>query len=86
MVLDNRCAAGEKRFQELDPAQFKPRDDAGVNVSQSATWKRCHLCNQMTLVKLNGFFVTHNESQAADYPSQTHGRSGNPARVRRRQG
>ncbi len=87
MTLDNQCVAGMKRFQELDPNQFKPLPSAAMQVTGDATWKQCQFCHQMTLVKLDGFFVQHNESIKGHVPSSMATASGKPARVRgRRQG
>ena len=88
MVLDrgkfNRdyCAAGEKRFQELDPEGFKP-----IKLSRSINGKQvaiCHKCDQTTTVKKNGFFVKHKAS-VKGYKGMQDKRSGTPARVRGRQ-
>jgi len=64
------CVAGEKRFQELDPRQFK------------ATSPVCPKCDQPVQVKKDGFYKRHKASSAG-YKSMGDTRSGTPARVRR---
>ena len=76
------CVSGEKRFQELDPDQFKPQPSATKKIDGDATWAECHLCQQLTLVKRNGFFVSHHASQQG-YKGQHDKRSGTPPRTRR---
>ena len=76
------CAAGEKRFQELDPHGFKP-----TKLSRSSNGKQvaiCHKCDQTTTVKKNGFFVRHKSSQQG-FKGANDKRSGTPPRVRRSQ-
>ena len=84
-MTNNQCAAGNKRFQELDPARFKPTKlSAEVNGKRVAI---CPFCDQATAVKKDGFFVSHLSSQqgAGKNRGQTAGNpSGEPARERRR--
>jgi len=71
------CVAGEKRFQELAPEQFKPGDRR--NPSGEVY---CDNCEQWVKVKKNGFYVRHKASQQG-YKGQHDKRSGTPPRTRR---
>ena len=85
------CAAGNPRFQQLDPAQFAPRGPV-VRTEKSmggrtVDWKVCHLCSQQTMVKLDGFFVSHSASVKGAIPQGFKGNtqySNVPPRVRGR--
>lgn len=99
MTLDNQCATGvfpigtKGNPNNIDTAdslmieQFAPRDEP-IRTKDGILSARCHMCEQRTMIKerppRRGFFVQHQSSQAADYAAQTHGRSGNPPRIRRR--
>lgn len=72
------CAAGEKRFQELDPEGFKPRGER--NQFGEAY---CHKCEQYTKVKNDGFFRRHKASIKGHVPANFKG-SGTPERIRGR--
>ncbi|KKL71551.1 hypothetical protein LCGC14_2093810 [marine sediment metagenome] len=72
------CAAGEKRMQELDPNQFRWRGER--NQFGEAM---CHLCDQYTKIKKDGFFVKHKSSKAG-YKSGADNRPGEPPRERGR--
>jgi len=82
------CAGGEKLFQERDPGQFKPQH-RGLTRIRSGKWSgkmkaTCHLCEQPTRIKNDGFFVRHKASVKGHTPANFKG-SGTPARVRGRQ-
>ena len=87
-MTDHACAAGNPRFQQLDPAQFAPRGPVvrtGKAVGRMAEWKVCHLCDQETVVKLDGFFMLHAASIKGHVPRQFKG-NGKPARTQGRRG
>ena len=81
-VLGNHwCAAGQKRFQQLDPDQFRPK---GEKNTLGDAW--CGLCQQYTKLKEDGMFIRHKSSQQGPGVDrgQSHGKRGEPPRVRRR--
>jgi hypothetical protein len=77
------CAAGEKRFQELDPTfRAMPPVPNGKKGRKDRT-AICLKCDQRTRVKLTGFFVRHKSSVKGHVPANFKG-SGIPERVRGR--
>ena len=86
MTLNNQCATGEKRFQQLDPEQFRPRGPVvrtGKYLKRETEWKTCHLCEQPNPIKPDGFFYAHTSSAAGHISSNMTTASGKPARERR---
>ncbi len=77
------CAAGIKRFQELDPTQFRPLMPEQLEGYPPATRAFCRKCEQWTGVKKDGFFVKHKSSKAG-YKSGADNRPGEPQRERGR--
>lgn len=72
------CAAGEAKFQQLDPAQFKPPSYMVIDSTAD-----CPKCEQRTKVKKDGFFVRHKSSKAG-YRGAGDFRAGEPPRERGR--
>ena len=87
MTLGTRCAAGEPRMQQLDPAAFRPLPSAATDLLPGGRMRKmCHWCDQLTAVKRDGFFVSHSSSQQGSGVDrgQSHGKQGEPPRVQGR--
>lgn len=84
--LGHQCAAGVERMQQLDPVTYRPLPSAATDTVGGRLRRMCEHCSQMTLVKKNGFFRQHASSQQGPGVDrgQSHGKLGEPARVRRR--
>ncbi len=84
--------ANPNNIEDADPLmteQFAPRDEP-IRTKDGILSARCHMCEQRTMIKerppRKGFFVAHSESQQGPGVDrgQSHGKHGEPPRIRGR--